>query len=77
MPARPPPSKLRTVNRAVTIELELLVDGDDVQGHATDGTGSRRDFTGWLGLIAALDALLGDAAPTPPPCATELGETTP
>jgi hypothetical protein len=74
MPGGCSPSKLPGVTtRTVTIELELQVDGDDVQGRAIDGVGTRRDFTGWLGLIAALDALLGDAAPEirPP---TSLGE---
>jgi hypothetical protein len=56
-------------SRTVTITLQVEVDGDDVRGAATHvgGHGDRgpgaaddpRIFTGWLGLIGAIDALLG------------------
>ena len=55
-------------SRIVTITLQVEVEGDDVRGAATHvgGHGDRgagadepRIFTGWLGLIGAIDALLG------------------
>jgi hypothetical protein len=49
-------------SRAVTITLELRLAGDELDGRASDGTGVGRAFSGWLGLLVAIDALL-DAAP--------------
>jgi hypothetical protein len=39
----------------IKITLELRVAGDSFTGRATDGYGFARDFSGWLGLVAALD----------------------
>ena len=49
-------------SRAVTITLELRLAGDELDGRASDGTGEDRSFSGWLGLLVAIDALL-EAAP--------------
>ena len=49
-------------SRAVTITLELRLAGDELDGRATDGTGEDRPFSGWLGLLVAIDAML-NAAP--------------
>jgi hypothetical protein len=46
-------------HRTVTITLQVEVDGDDVRGSATDAGGEPRVFAGWLGLVGAIDALLG------------------
>jgi hypothetical protein len=46
-------------SRTVTISLDVRVQGDDVRGWAAAGDGHPRAFTGWLGLIGAIDALLG------------------
>lgn len=57
-------------SHTVTITLQVEVDGDDVRGSARSvlvradrddgaGTAEPRAFTGWLGLIGAIDALLG------------------
>ena len=43
----------------VHIDLDLVVDGGEVRGSAADGRHTR-PFAGWLGLIAALDALVTD-----------------
>ena len=48
----------------VRIELDVRLDGEEISGHASDGVAQRKPFLGWLGLIAALDALL--AVPRPP-----------
>jgi hypothetical protein len=41
----------------IAIHLELEFDGDSLTGRAADGTVEKR-FSGWLGLLAAIDALV-------------------
>jgi hypothetical protein len=40
------------------IELDVRIDGDEISGHAREGEGRPKPFSGWLGLIGALDGLL-------------------
>jgi hypothetical protein len=40
------------------ISLELSLDGDSLSGFASDGNGGRREFSGWLGLVSAIEALM-------------------
>lgn len=40
------------------IRMELSVDGGLPTGRASDDSGRVKDFTGWLGLVAAIDELL-------------------
>lgn len=48
--------------RTLHIGLDLRVNGDEVEGLATPaGGGESREFSGWVGLLAALDALTADA----------------
>ena len=47
--------------RAVTITLELRLAGDELDGRATDGDGTERDFSGWLGMLVTIDSLLNAA----------------
>jgi hypothetical protein len=48
--------------RELHIGLDLRLNGDEVEGRATAaGGGPGRDFTGWVGLLAALDALTAEA----------------
>jgi hypothetical protein len=42
------------------IAIDVQVHGDEISGHAGDGTGRPMPFLGWLGLLAALDRLLTD-----------------
>jgi len=49
-------------SRAVTITLDLRLAGDELDGRASDGAGADRPFSGWLGLLVTVDALL-NAAP--------------
>jgi hypothetical protein len=49
-------------SRAVTITLDLRLAGDELDGRASDGNGTDRPFSGWLGLLVTIDALL-NAAP--------------
>jgi hypothetical protein len=47
-------------SRAVTITLELCLAGDELDGRATDGS-DERPFSGWLGMLVAIDAMLASA----------------
>jgi hypothetical protein len=40
------------------IELDVRIDGDEISGHAREGEGRPKPFSGWLGLIGVLDGLL-------------------
>jgi hypothetical protein len=42
----------------ISISLELRVDQDSFAGRATTGSGQQREFTGWLGLMGAIEAFL-------------------
>jgi hypothetical protein len=44
--------------RTTTIRMELRRDGDLPSGRACDDHGRVKDFTGWVGLVAAIDQLL-------------------
>jgi hypothetical protein len=45
--------------RTVHITLEVQVAGDDLRGHATNGDpDARREFSGRLGLLCAIEDLL-------------------
>lgn len=45
------------------IRLELQVIEDSLSGRASDAHGAAHDFTGWIGLVAAIDALVCGGAP--------------
>ena len=49
-----------TNGKKITINLQLEVDGDTMSGEARTASGSTRTFSSWLGLIGALDMLVGD-----------------
>jgi hypothetical protein len=57
---------LRIMDRPTPLSLTLTVQlqlGDDAfTGRALDDLGADREFSGWLGLIAAIDELI-DTAP--------------
>jgi hypothetical protein len=40
------------------ISLELSLEGDSLSGSASNGNGGRREFSGWLGLVSAIEALI-------------------
>jgi hypothetical protein len=46
------------------IQIEMRLDGSMPTGTATGPSGSPRDFTGWVGLMSAVDALAGRASGT-------------
>jgi hypothetical protein len=50
--------------RTTTIAITFHVDGTEVHGDARDAAGARRPFSGWVGLLQALDELV--AAPPAP-----------
>ena len=47
--------------QAITVTLQLETAGDCPTGSATDAAGAQREFSGWLGLISAVEALLSTA----------------
>jgi hypothetical protein len=49
----------------ITSNLQLQLDGDSLTGEGRTGSGSTRTFSSWLGLIGALDMLVGDGAEGP------------
>jgi hypothetical protein len=51
--------------QTVVIRLELHPDDDSLTGRASDGKGEAREFVGWVGLVAAIDALMPGGAPRP------------
>jgi hypothetical protein len=50
---------------AITLVLELRVAGDCLTGSATDTSGERREFAGWLGLVGVLDGFVGTGTAEP------------
>jgi hypothetical protein len=46
--------------RTTHIAIDVRLDGDEISGRAGDGTGQPKAFQGWLGLLSALDRLLGN-----------------
>jgi hypothetical protein len=44
--------------QTVVIRLELHPDRDSLTGRASDTSGAVREFVGWMGLVAAIDALV-------------------
>ena len=51
--------------RTKHIAIDVLLDGDEISGRAGDGTDQPKAFQGWLGLLAALDGMLGDTDEEP------------
>jgi hypothetical protein len=51
-------------SRSVTITLELRQAGDELDGRASAQAGADRTFSGWLGLLVTVDALLNAAPAT-------------
>jgi hypothetical protein len=46
--------------RTKHIAIDVRLDGEEISGRAGDGTGQPKGFQGWLGLLLALDRLLGN-----------------
>lgn len=44
--------------KTIVIRLELHPDADSVRGRASAASGAVREFVGWMGLVAAIDALI-------------------
>jgi hypothetical protein len=58
---REPPILLCVTSQTFHLALDVVVKDDQLRGQVGDGVGQPRSFSGWLGLIAALDGLLGTA----------------
>ena len=48
------------------IAIDVRLDGDEISGQARDGTDQPKAFQGWLGLLLALDGMLGNTDEEPP-----------
>jgi hypothetical protein len=46
------------------LALDVVVTDDQLRGQVCDGAGQPKSFSGWLGLIAALNGLLDTANAT-------------
>ena len=44
--------------KTAAISLDLSLHGDSLTGRATDEAGTRKEFSGWLGLVSAIEALI-------------------
>jgi hypothetical protein len=65
MCAKPDPRILWGVtSQSFHLALEVVVTDEQPSGQICDGVGQPKPFSGWLGLIAALDALLATATAT-------------
>jgi hypothetical protein len=54
---------LRSVeSRNITLALELQVADDALTGRVTAPDGTDTDFSGWLGLVATIEAKLAEPA---------------
>jgi hypothetical protein len=52
-------SRIGAVDRqTIVIRLELHPDDESLSGRASDTSGVTREFVGWMGLVAAIDALV-------------------
>jgi hypothetical protein len=51
--------------RTKHIAIDVLLDGDEISGRAGDGIGHTKAFQGWLGLLLALEGLLGNTDEAP------------
>ena len=49
------------MNTRTQITLDLEVNDDFLSGRLRNGSGPDRPFSGWLGLMAAIDELLASA----------------
>ena len=47
-------------SKNITLALELQVADDALTGRVTASDGTDTDFSGWLGLVATIEALLAD-----------------
>lgn len=52
---------LRLVAEDLTVCIRLRLEGESPKGRARDSSGRERDFSGWIGLVAAIDHLLASA----------------
>jgi hypothetical protein len=48
-------------SRTLRIRIDASVDGEEIRGQIGAGAGETKPFSGWLGLLAALDLLLGNS----------------
>jgi hypothetical protein len=64
-------------DETITITLELRLAGDSVHGRAHNGSGPAGEFSSWLGLVSAIEALVDHARAEQAPRTPDLPETAP
>jgi hypothetical protein len=58
----------------VHVQLQLSVEDDEFSGRVCAEGGQPRPFSGWIGLVSALDGLIAETtahAPSPQPARSE------
>ena len=50
---------LRVTDQVLHIAIDVSRAEDEIRGHVDDGVHAPKPFAGWLGLIGALDRMLG------------------
>ena len=50
---------LRVTDQVLHIAIDVNRAEDEIRGHVDDGVHAPKPFAGWLGLIGALDRMLG------------------
>lgn len=50
---------LRVTDQVLHIAIDVSRAEGEIRGHVDDGVHARKPFAGWLGLIGALDRMLG------------------
>jgi hypothetical protein len=51
-------SGVETRSTSITVTLEIELADGCLSGRVRNGSGPSREFSGWLGLVGAIDALL-------------------
>ena len=52
-------------HRNITLALELRLADDALTGRVKAADGNETEFSGWLGLVATIEALLAEPSTTP------------
>ncbi len=61
----PSPDSATVSRDTVHVTVELRLTAATLTGHAVGADGAVREFAGWLGLMAALEALVPEAESPP------------
>jgi hypothetical protein len=54
---------LRVSDLVLNIVVDVSFAGEEIRGHVSDGVREPKPFSGWLGLIGALDTMIESSGP--------------